>query len=340
MGEAVGLAVGRCVGMLVGIRVGKAVGNVEGDSEGEVVGLWVGWAVGALLGEHVPQSAGHNSNSSFALQYAATLSSVRVSGAKVGLGVVGTLLGIPVGARVGTIIGWAVGCELGSCVGLRVGNCVGCVVGVGVGNLVGEDDVGAVVGDDVDGAAVGEEVLGCSVKIRVGEKVRSSWLTLHDTGQITAVSGVQAKKEQNSASFSNPAHSSGHNAATPASCSAVPTAQSKNAQNDGSACCLRRSGPRRSPPPRIALAKSKPAQKSGSGPPWQSRVGNWVGSTVGVLLAGLKVGGLVGCEVGPHVGDTDGTPVGAVVGLMLGCSVGEMVGASVGGQKLHSAGQA
>jgi len=129
---------------------------VIGLAVGSALGLWVGPVVGALLGAHVPQSAGQSSNSPFALQYAATLSSVRVSGAA-------------------------------------------------VGDLVGKDDVGAAVGNDVVGTAVGDEVLGCSVKIWVGENVKSSDLLPHVKGQRATVSGSQGKNVQNCASGC-PAH--------------------------------------------------------------------------------------------------------------------------------------
>ena len=95
-----------------------------------------------------------------------------------------------------------------------------------------------------------------------------------------------------------------------------------------SACLLRRGSKAL---PRKSFAKSKLEQKEGSGPPWQTLVGNCVGA-FGELCVGASVGVAVGNLVGVLVGELDGTKVGDAVGLLLGCCVGDIVGAAVGGQ--------
>lgn len=109
----------------------------------------------------------------------------------------------------------------------------------------------------------------------------------------------------------------------------VSGSQAIQLQKGASACLLRRGSKAL---PRITFAKSKLEQKEGSGPPWQTLVGNCVGAFVGELRVGASVGVVVGNLVGLLVGELDGLNVGEAVGLLLGCCVGDIVGAAVGGQ--------
>ena len=103
------------------------------------------------------------------------------SGASIGFtmietGVVGSPVGLDVGAAVGLPVGLVVGAAVGSPVGLIVGDAVGLLVGLIVGDAVGllvglvvGDAVGLLVGSDV-GAAVGSPV-GLDVGAAVGSLV-------------------------------------------------------------------------------------------------------------------------------------------------------------------------
>mmetsp|Transcript_7357 Transcript_7357/g.18467 ORF Transcript_7357/g.18467 Transcript_7357/m.18467 type:complete len:280 (-) Transcript_7357:1356-2195(-) len=136
------------VGVPVSLAVGDAVGFFVGGTVGYSVGGFVVVGGGAI-------GAGVNL-SSVCSHVGVTVGSLEVVGAGVGLGAVGSGVGLPVGAGVGFAVGPGVGFDVGNGVGFAVGVGVGFAVGEGVSNVVGEN-VGLVV-------VVGKSGLGAGVK--------------------------------------------------------------------------------------------------------------------------------------------------------------------------------